>query len=308
MNALVTHTDRRLWLGGSDAPVILGVSPWKTALELYMEKTGQAAPDEPDAAQLRRFARGKAFEPIITTLVVDELRGRGHDVEVLATGQRYADEALPYLAAEIDVELLVDGEPVNGEIKSVHPFAAKSWGEPGSDEIPLAYFAQVMHGLSVRPRPRALVAALIGTDDLRIHWVQADAEIIANMREREREFWQRIQDRNPPEAATVGDALLLHPRDDGTAIEADAEILQTFNALREAKALAKEADAAIDAMSDRLRLFMGAATTLTSGGKVLATWKAQQASRLDVTALKAAEPALAALYTKTTESRVLRLK
>lgn len=33
---------RRRGLGGSDAPIIMGVSPWKTPLELWKEKTGRA--------------------------------------------------------------------------------------------------------------------------------------------------------------------------------------------------------------------------------------------------------------------------
>ena len=34
--------NRRTYLGGSDTAAILGLSPWKSPLELYLEKIGEA--------------------------------------------------------------------------------------------------------------------------------------------------------------------------------------------------------------------------------------------------------------------------
>jgi len=45
--------DRQQWLearkqgiGGSDAPTVAGINPWKSPVELYMEKTGEIEPQE----------------------------------------------------------------------------------------------------------------------------------------------------------------------------------------------------------------------------------------------------------------------
>jgi hypothetical protein len=53
---------------------------------------------------------------------------------------------------------------------------------------------------------------------------------------------------------------------------------------------------------------MGDHTTLldVDGRTKLCTWKAQSASRIDVTKLKAEQPAIAAAYSKSSESRVMR--
>jgi predicted phage-related endonuclease len=54
--------------------------------------------------------------------------------------------------------------------------------------------------------------------------------------------------------------------------------------------------------------FISPHSVLTFGGKEIASWKAQCASRLDTTALKEAMPDVAAKFTTTSTTRVMRLK
>jgi len=264
--------DRTGFIGGSDVAAILGVSPWKSPLQLYLEKTGEYR-EEITPERQRIFDRGHRWEPVVVDMLADELSDHGYAVEVVARNARYQDAEHPFLAAEIDLELLVDGERMNGEIKTVHPFAAKAWGEPGTDEIPIYYAAQVMHGLMVRPRERAIVAALIGVDDLRIHWVDRDDETIAAIRARELEFWQRLQDGNPPPPETDADVKWLYRTDTGEAMEADAELLELCSELARAKAAAKTWDNSVEVLAQRIKLRMGHAATLLHRDQVLATWK-----------------------------------
>lgn len=268
---------REGFIGGSDAAAILGVSPWKSAFQLYQEKRGEWV-EEVTPEKQRIFDRGHRWEPVVVEMLTDELSGRGHAVEVVARNARYQDAAHPFLAAEIDLELLVDGEYLNGEIKTVHPFAAKAWGEPGTDEIPIYYAAQVMHGLMVRPRERAIVAALIGVDDLRIHWIDRDDETIAAIRARELEFWQRLQDGSPPPPETDTDIRWLYRTDTGEAMEADADLLELCSELSRAKAAAKTWDNSVEVLAQRIKLRMGHAATLLHRDQVLATWKNNKAS------------------------------
>ena len=269
--------ERTGFIGGSDVAAILGVSPWKSPLQLYLEKTGEYR-EEITPERQRIFNRGHRWEPVVVEMLADELSDRGHAVEVVARNARFRDPEYPFLAAEIDLELMVDGERLNGEIKTVHPFAAKAWGEPGTDEIPIYYAAQVMHGLMVRPRKRAIVAALIGVDDLRIHWIDRDDETIAAIRARELEFWQRLQDGNPPPPETETDVKWLYPTDKGEAMEADAELLELCSELSRAKAAAKTWDNNVEVLAQRIKLRMGHAATLLHRDQVLATWKNNKAS------------------------------
>src|SRR3990167_10286820 len=65
----ITCADRPSWLearrqglGASDAPVILGLSPWKTPLALYAEKLGLEI-EEPE--QTEAMAWGLRLQPVI---------------------------------------------------------------------------------------------------------------------------------------------------------------------------------------------------------------------------------------------------
>jgi len=168
--------DRRKWIGGSDVAAILGISPWKTPLQLWNDKTQPAMP-ETDAARLRVLNRGKRMEPYILDMIRDE-----HGVNVIAANERYTDQAVDYFACEIDAEAQDEMRGhINIEIKTVHPFKVKEWGEELTDALPLHYLAQVQWGLGITRRQHCDVYALIG-DDLKRYAVEADGELIATLR------------------------------------------------------------------------------------------------------------------------------
>ena len=265
--------DRTTYLGGADVAAVLGLSPWLSPFMLYQKKIG-AYVEEVTPAKQTIFDRGHRWEPIVVEMLVDELRDRGHDVEIIARNQRYQDPEYPFLAAEIDLELRVDGEEVNGEAKTVSPFAVKAWGDEDSDEIPIYYAAQVMHGLMIKPRRRTVIAALTGFDDKpRVHWIERDDETIAGIRARELEFWERVQTRNAPDPTVIEDVKWLYQRDGGTVLEADDDLLALWTELKSAKDEAKNAEAHTELLSTKLKIRMGDAASLIHRGKLLATWK-----------------------------------
>jgi len=274
----MSEIDRTKFIGGSDAAAILGVSPWKSAFQLYQEKVG-ALVEEITPAKQRIFARGHRWEPVVVEMLIDELQDRGHDVKIIARNARYIDREFPFISCEIDLELAIDGEECNSDMKTVHPFAAKDWGEQGSDEIPIYYAAQGMHGLMVKPRRRCIFAALVGADDLRIHQIERDEETIAGIRAKEVAFWQRVQDRNPPDPQTADDVRWLYAKDAGTVAEADDELMRLVGELYYLKNSAKLAENEIDKVSTQIKLAMGDAAILVYEGKVIATWKNNKPSQ-----------------------------
>lgn len=269
--------DRSQFIGGSDVGKLLNVSPHGSDYRLYIEKIG-AVVDEPTPEKQRIFARGKRWEPVVADMLVDELTDRGHDVLVIGRNLRFPDPQYPFLQAEIDLRLQLDGEVVNGEMKTVHPFAAKEWGEPGSDDIPLHYAAQCMHGLMVTGKRLCIVAALIGADDLRIHQIERDDETIAAMRTRELEFWRRVQERDPPDPSTAADIRWLYGKDAGEVMDADDELLMLCRDLAAAKEIEKQAAKSIESLETRLKLAMGNAAILQHEGRKVATWKTNKES------------------------------
>lgn len=272
-----TQHDRAAFIGGSDVAAILGVSPWKSAFRLYQEKIGEFV-EEVTPAKQKLFNRGHRWEPVVVDMLIDELRDHGHDVQIIGRNARYQDAHHPFLACELDLELLIDGEETNGEMKTVHPFAAKEWGEQDTDEIPLHYAAQVMHGLMIKPRRRCVLAALIGADDLRVHWVERDEETIAAIRAKEIEFWQRVQERNAPDPASADDVKWLFPRDSGIVMEADDDLFAAVTHLAGLKAELKRLDSTAESTATRIKSAMGHASTLIYQGQKIATWRSNKES------------------------------
>lgn len=293
-------TDRRHFIGGSDAAAVLGVSPWKTALQLWQQKT--ATFDEPaDAARSRVLRRGQRMEPYVCDLLAEET-----GLVIARRNARYIDPEHPFLAAEIDAEA-ESGE--NVEIKTVHPFKAAEWGDPDSDSIPLHYTAQAQHGMMVHPSPVCVFGVLIGGDDFRVYRVERDEELIATIRAREVAFWrEHVETLVPPPPANTEDLARLFPRDSGAAVEATTEALIALNELRDLTAQASDLSQRIEACRDVLKRAIGEASRLTVDGCDVATWRTQSARRFDLRAFQDAHPELYGQFLKTSETRVLRLR
>jgi putative phage-type endonuclease len=294
----VGAVDRSTYLGGSDIAGILGLSPWRTPLDVYLDKVEGSRPI--DEAKAKIFRRGTRMEPYILDLLTEE-----HGIQIVNRGQRYRDKTHAFIAAEIDAEAAT-GE--NIEAKSANQFAAKNWGAEFTDEIPVYYTAQAMHGMMVKPAPATIFPVLIGSDDFRVYRVERDDETIAAIRDKEVEFWDRVQRRDPPQPSTVSDIERMFSRDSGRIVQASDEIITVFNALKSLKSKAKMLDSEIEDAERHIKLYLGEAAILKFGAQQLCSWKSQEANRFDINAFRAKHPAIADKFTKTSTSRVLRLK
>lgn len=302
MNApiAVGQLDRQTYIGSSDTAAILGISPWKTPLDVYLDKV-QPRVEITDPDKLRVLNRGKRMEPYVIDLLAEET-----GLEIVRRGERYIDTEYNFLAAEIDAEA-ASGE--NIEIKTVSPFKAKEWGEQQSDEIPVHYAAQAMHALMITGRALCVFGVLIGADDFRIYRIERDDVTIAAIRAKEIAFWKRVQDRNPPEPSTVSDVFrLFGTHDSGAAIAANDAIQADVLAMKSLKADAKSLEGLIAMREERIKLYMGDAAILTMNGTPSITWKEQQSKRFDQAAFKADHPDLFEKFTKVAASRVFRIR
>lgn len=258
---------RRNGIGASDIAAVLGISPWKTPLQLYMDKRGELPPQD-DAPQLRR---GRMLEPLVLDFYADET---GHEV---TRQQECVVGAEPWMLATLDGFDAIDNAPV--EAKTVNAFAAQEFGEHGSDEVPLHYSAQVHWQMMLTDASTGYLAALIGSDDFRIFTIQRDRDLESLLIARAAEFWQRVQSGTPPEPNSEVDVKLLYPKDAGSSIEATPEIADAVAELAQIKAQAKELEAKEGLVGMKIKTFMGENATLIGlDGKPLATWKTAKGS------------------------------
>lgn len=128
-------------IGGSDAGCIVGANPWKSARQLWREKTGADKPDDISDKPAVRF--GKEAEQHLRALFLltyPQYTCEYHEFRM------YANDRLPFIFATLDGEL-TDSENRRGilEIKTTTIQNARQWDEWDDDNIPQHYFFQVVH-------------------------------------------------------------------------------------------------------------------------------------------------------------------
>jgi putative phage-type endonuclease len=259
--AEIIKPDRTKFIGGSDMAAILGVSPWRNIVDLWLDKIKPPVEDGQNAAAKRR---GSRLEPYILDMIREE-----YGLEIVAHNERYIDSRLPFLAAEIDFEYRDEetGEIENGEIKTAHPFKAKEWGEHGTDELPLYYVAQVQHGMGIRGARRCRTFALIG-DDLKPYVVERDDELIEAMRDKAAIFWNdyvlpKVQPPLDYQHKDIIETLRrLYPGTDGTVIEATAMHEHWRAVMDTAAEMRDHYQAILDGSKAHLLAEMGAAAAI----------------------------------------------
>lgn len=263
-------------IGGSDAPAICGVSPWKSPYQVYLEKRGESDPQDDNEPMFW----GRTLEPVIRQRYAD-VTGR----TVTVPNEILVHPRHNWMIANIDGE--VPGERIL-EVKTAR--YADGWGEPGSAEIPEAYIIQVQHYMIVRAYPVADVAALIGGNDFRIYTVHADAELQDLILQREADFWEMVKAGTPPDPTTFTDLKQrFGAASKAQTVQANLEVMKAIARLKEIKALSSEEESLKAVIMAALK----ESDTLIDGNKVLATWKAQKgATRFDTKAFQEMEPEL----------------
>jgi putative phage-type endonuclease len=303
--------DRRRFIGGSDVAAVLGISPWTTPLQLWERKTRPALEGGEHKAV---FKRGHRWESVVAEMLVERLEANGHKVEIVGQNKRYEDPQRRYLAAEIDFELRLDGEReiTNVELKTVHPFKASEWGREDTDESPVWYTAQAMHGLGVTGRSRCLVAPLFGADEIRTYPIVRDDETIEAMRARCAAFWQLVETGVRPDPTTLADLDRLYHGDPvAPALIADEELTRAALRLRAIHAEIKARELEAAAIEFGVKRAMQDATELVipnDDKKVAIVWKNRDYTWFDQSALKEADAKLHRQFQRKTTTRVFTVK
>lgn len=306
VQADVGALDRSTYLGSSDISAILGLSPWKTPVDCYFEKLGMGKPI--DAAKEKLFKRGKRLEPIVLDMLAEE---RG--IEFIAKGARYRHPEYPWMAAEIDAEAIIDGEHVNIEVKTVHPFAADGFGEENTDEIPIGYAAQATFGQLVTGRCRTLFGVLVGADNLSTYWLDRDEETIDGICAKAIAFWNdHVLAKVPPPPILIEDIYRLMRRDVDIIAEATPEIVALIEKFNKAKQLARSYDEGADELKFQIGKWLlgdGFDTMPTRKPKHiivhdqqhLLSVSYQEQSRIDSDELRKRHPSIAVECSKTSK-------
>ena len=289
---------RRSGIGGSDAAAALGLSPWKSALELWQEKTyGQSQLRQENEAMIW----GRLMEPVITREFV---RRTGKNVTPMRSMLQAAD--WPWMLADLD-GLIEDPQRGTGvfEVKTASAFKQDEWTE---DRCPDTYMLQLAHYMAVTGLSYAVICVLIGGNKLQWVTVDRDEELIASLVELEHRFWNHVLTQSPPpvDGSTACAEMLSrkYPSSSNPAplilpVEADSWIQDYLQAKLEEDTAAERKRLA----ENRIKEVMKEHERSTSPGGKQVTWKTVQSSRIDSARLKKEEPALYEKFATTSATR-----
>ena len=208
-------------IGSSDAAAAVGLNPYKSPLELWMEKTGrdEGLPKTDPNDETSPMYWGTLLESIVASHYT---RRTGYKVRRINAVLQHPEEY--WMRANID--RAVSGAPDVQllECKTAGLHGARLW----KDGVPEYVQLQVMHQLAVTGKQAADVAVLICGQELQVHRIERDETLIERLIELERQFWRYVElDEAPPaDGSDSADVALrcLYPQDSGQTLELSQEL------------------------------------------------------------------------------------
>lgn len=291
--------ERTNGIGGSDASVVLGINKYKSAFELWHEKTGQSPLKEIDNDAIH-------FGNILEDVVAKEFERRtGHRVR--KDNHMYSHSDYPFMKANLD--RVVVGEKALLECKTANARLQDAWKD---DDIPSAYFLQVQHYLAVMGYPKAYIAVLIGGQKFIWKEIKRDEELIALLIEHEKTFWEENVLKKVAPTIDGSEAARLYLGEQFASTNGETKVLkkETTNAVlyrAELKQTIKQLQQEMTMTENKLKLALGhAAIGVTDRYEV--KWQPIETRRIDTKRLKIEEPSIYKLFLKTSQSRRLTIK
>ena len=313
---------RKKGMGGSDVASALGLSPWRTPVELWQEKRGESQ-GQPCSEAMR-------WGTILETIIADEF-AKQTGFAVAEVPYTFVEGEEDWMRANIDraivptseTEPVVDDEPNFKKIlecKTANAFSASQWGESQLDEIkagkvvsehkiPLYYETQIQWYMGLTGAEVCYVAVLIGGSDFRCYEVPRNQAVIDSLKEKMSDFWfNYVKAGKKPEAIDLDDVRHLYQVESGTMVEASAETAVAIGEYRNLKGQIDALKKQLDAVATQIGVAVGENEGLTIGGEKAVTFKAQSRATFDAKQLKADSPEIWAKYAgRSAPSRVLRV-
>ncbi|MBF0260417.1 MAG: YqaJ viral recombinase family protein [Magnetococcales bacterium] len=305
---------RRTGIGGSDIAALLGLHPYKTPTDVYLDKTGQA--------EHQKAGEAAYWGTVLENIVAQEFADRTGK-KIQRVNQILIHPSYQFAIANIDRAIV--NPDISGtvrwkndrlttdqllECKTANAFLGKLYGDEGSDEIPWNYLAQCQWYMGVTGATVCHLAVLIGGQRFKTYMIERNDQAITDMIEVAAGFWKsNVQAGVAPDPSTCREAAQKYGRHiTGKMAIVGVEIAEACMSIAEIQAQMKTLEREEESLKLRVMMAMGDAEVAAHMGKAVATWKTQIQNRLDLDRIKQDNPEFAEKYKKPIESRVFRLK
>ncbi|MFB4347751.1 YqaJ viral recombinase family protein [Bacillus sp. BR_7] len=287
-------------IGGSDVSAIAGLNKWKSAVQVFLEKT-QAIEKEDIQSEAAYFGN------VLEEVVAKEFAKRT-DLKVQRRNAILQHPEYPWMLANVD--RLIVGEKVGLECKTASEYLKKEWED---EEVPAAYLLQCQHYMAVTGYEAWWIAVLIGGNKFVHKKIERDEELIQYLIDIEKDFWLNNVEKNEPpifdgsDASTellkhlypesIADSFVSLGKQEELLIEARDQVDREIKVLQEQKA----------EYENKIKAKLG---TNEVGGteKYKVYWKSYKTNRFDSKLFKAEHPDLYEQYAKESISRKFTVK
>lgn len=296
----ITHDEwlsyRRTGLGGSDAAAVVGLSPYRSRIELWADKTGRL-PDAPDNEAMRT---GRDLEDYVAKRFCEAA-----EKKVRRRNAIFQHDEYDFITANVDREII--GENAGLECKTTSAFARSDF-ENG--EIPLYYYCQCCHYMNVMGYDRMYLAVLVMGRAFYWFTIEKNEQECAALLNSEIAFWNgciKPDIRPEPDGSDSAERTLraLYPdwRDNAITM---FEQNDTAAELAQIQSQKKELEAREKSLKQKLQTALDGNTDgLTIDWHI--SYKAQSRTTVDSKRLKSERPEIYREYSKTTEARIFKI-
>lgn len=290
---------RKQGIGGSEAGICLGVNPWRSPLELWLEKTGRAEPEDLSGKEAVEW--GNRLEAAIAGKFAD----RHPEYEVVVSECTYYDEERPWRHANIDRALIERDTGAMGvlEVKTAGARSDKEWVFGPPDH----YLAQVYWYLVVTGFEFAHICVLIGGQEYREYEVTPDREDMEELERAVDSFWNDfvLADVLPELKGTGDEARALatlypeatEPEPVVTSDIDHPEIFERFQLAQDKKVL----ESRIKELDNKIKALIGSRERVNTESTSV-KWSRYTRESVDSKRLKAERPDIWAEYATETET------
>lgn len=188
---------RRHGIGGSDAAAIMGISPFRTARDIYFDKLNIASVDD-DGGNWVALKIGHLLEDLVA-----EIFSQKTGLQVYQRKRMFQHPIYPFMLADIDYFVkLPNGKTAILEIKTTNYNAKERWWRDGQEIVPEYYEAQGRHYMAVMNLDEVYFCCLYGNneEEVIIRHIVRDYSYESELIFLEQCFWkENVMRRIPPD-------------------------------------------------------------------------------------------------------------
>lgn len=217
---------RRKGIGGSDVAALLGISPWRTARDLYYDKLNIAAVEDNEENWVA-LEMGHLLEPLVAKIFQHRTGYKIYQVKKMFQHPKY-----PWMLADVDYFVeLPDGTTAILEIKTTNYNAKDHWWLNGEETVPVYYETQGRHYMAVMNVDRCFFCCLYGNNEEEtiIREIRRDEAYEDEMIFLEQHFWENyVLAKTPPPYTEEGNLVIESVRRHTGPADKDAPVV-TFD-------------------------------------------------------------------------------